>query len=327
MTAEATLRVEDLRTHFSTGAGVVRAVDGVSFVLRPGEIVGLVGESGSGKSALGLSIMGLIDEPGRIVGGRILFRGVELRGLMGKELRRLRGRDIAMVFQDPMTTLNPVLTIGTQIVEAIDAHERLARGARLRKAVDALHAVGIPSPAERLRSYPHELSGGMRQRVAIAIALLHRPALLIADEPTTALDVTVQAQILMLVKRLCREAGTALLWITHDLAVVSGLADRAAVMYAGKLAEEGAVREVLDHPRHPYTRGLIASVPSEQHLGGRLHQIPGSPPSPLELPEGCAFRNRCERSDARCARLPEAVAVSADQRFWCFHPLPASTDA
>jgi peptide/nickel transport system ATP-binding protein len=245
-----------------TRAGVVRAVDGVSFEVRAGEVVGLVGESGCGKTVTGFSILGLVDPPGRIVGGRIVFEGTDLLNLREEELRRIRGAQIAMVFQDPMMTLNPVLRIDTQMVEAVKAHQSVDTPRALEMARETLARVGIPSPESRLRSYPHQFSGGMRQRVAIAIALLNRPKLIIADEPTTALDVTIQAQILYEAQKLCRESGTALIWITHDLSVVAGLADRICVMYAGRIVEQGTVDEVLDKPLHPYTHGLIGSVPS-----------------------------------------------------------------
>ncbi|RYF36750.1 MAG: ABC transporter ATP-binding protein, partial [Comamonadaceae bacterium] len=247
MASEATpvLQVQGLQTHFFTHGGVVKAVDGVDLQVGPGEILGLVGESGSGKSITGFSIIGLIDAPGRIAGGSIRYLGEELVGAPERRLQQLRGKEIAMVFQDPMMTLNPVLRVDTQMVEAIHAHEKVSAQAALARARDALAQVGIPSPEERLMAYPHQLSGGMRQRVAIAIALLNRPKLLIADEPTTALDVTIQAQILYEVQKLCRETGTAMIWITHDLAVVSGLADRISVMYAGRIVESGATADVV----------------------------------------------------------------------------------
>ena len=275
MTSGPVLAVEDLKTHFFARSGVVKAVDGVSFTVGEGEVLGLVGESGSGKTVTGFSILGLVDPPGRVVAGSIRFAGAELVGCQPETLRAIRGRRIAMVFQDPMMTLNPVLRIDTQMIEAIRAHERVSDKAARARARAALVAVGIASPDERLKSYPHQFSGGMRQRVAIAIALLHRPQLLIADEPTTALDVTIQSQILAEVQALCAEAGTALIWITHDLAVVAGLADRIAVMYAGRIVEEGPVDAVLAHPLHPYTRGLIGSVPSRNRRGQPLTQIPG----------------------------------------------------
>ncbi|HEY3073948.1 MAG TPA: ABC transporter ATP-binding protein, partial [Burkholderiales bacterium] len=305
MENESTLRVEDLRTHFFTRAGVLRAVDGVSFQVRAGEVLGLVGESGCGKTVTGFSILGLVDPPGRIVGGRIVFEGRDLVGLPEDEMRRVRGARIAMVFQDPMMTLNPVLRIDTQMVEALRAHQDIDRENARRLAREALERVGIASAESRLRAYPHQFSGGMRQRVAIAIALLNRPKLLIADEPTTALDVTIQAQILYEAQKLCRESGTALIWITHDLSVVAGLADRICVMYAGRIVEQGSVDEVLDAPLHPYTHGLLGSVPSRNRRGTPLAQIPGMTPSLIDLPPGCAFRSRCPRATAACTEDPQ----------------------
>src|SRR5690606_25373434 len=270
----------------------------------------LVGESGSGKSILGFSIMNQLTHPGRITGGSIEFDGVDLVRLPQEEMRRLRGKRIAMIFQDPMMTLNPVLRIDTQMTEAIYAHERVSRREALRRARDALAMVGIPSPDERLRSYPHEFSGGMRQRVAIAIALLNEPDLIIADEPTTALDVTIQAQILHEVLRLSRERNIALIWISHDLSVVSRLADRVAVMYGGRIVEPGAVRDVIHRPHHPYTRGLIDSLPGTAKRGERLKQISGSPPNMLFPPPGCAFSPRCPRRTDRCvAAAPEVTVI------------------
>jgi peptide/nickel transport system ATP-binding protein len=314
------LEVQDLKTHFFTRAGVVRAVDGVSFEVRPGEVLGLVGESGCGKTVTGFSILGLVDPPGRIVGGRILFEGTDLLQLGDDELRQIRGARIAMVFQDPMMTLNPVLRIDTQMVEAVQAHQALDSRSALRIARDALERVGIPSAESRLRSYPHQFSGGMRQRVAIAIALLNRPKLIIADEPTTALDVTIQAQILYEAQKLCRESGTALVWITHDLSVVAGLADRICVMYAGRIVEQGSVDEVLDAPLHPYTHGLIGSVPSRNRRGVPLAQIPGMTPALINLPPGCAFRARCPRAQARCTEQPELQPHNG-RLVRCFYPL------
>jgi peptide/nickel transport system ATP-binding protein len=317
----ATLEVEGLRTHFFTKAGVIKAVDGVGFAVGKGEVLGLVGESGSGKSVTGFSILGLVDPPGRIVGGRILYQGDDLVAMPEARLRRLRGDRIAMIFQDPMMTLNPVLRIETQMVETLQAHHpKMPREEARRRSVGALARVGIASPEERLAAYPHQFSGGMRQRVAIAIALLNEPDLLVADEPTTALDVTIQGQILFEVQKLCRETGTALIWITHDLSVVAGLADRICVMYAGKIVEEGAVDPVLDAPLHPYTRGLIESVPSRNRRGERLQQIPGMTPSPLRLPEGCSFRTRCPRADAVCHHPPELDEKLPDRKARCFHP-------
>jgi peptide/nickel transport system ATP-binding protein len=314
------LQVEELKTHFFTRAGVARAVDGVSFEVRPGEVLGLVGESGCGKTVTGFSILGLVDPPGRIVGGRILFDGTDLLKLREDEMRRIRGARIAMVFQDPMMTLNPVLRIDTQMVEAVRAHQDIDKKKAIQIAREALERVGIPSPESRLRSYPHQFSGGMRQRVAIAIALLNRPKLIIADEPTTALDVTIQAQILYEAQKLCRESGTALIWITHDLSVVAGLADRICVMYAGRIVEQGTVDEVLDRPMHPYTHGLIGSVPSRNRRGAPLAQIPGMAPALLDLPPGCAFRNRCPRAAPKCVEEP-GLDSHHGRLVRCFYPL------
>jgi peptide/nickel transport system ATP-binding protein len=318
----AVLDISDLAVTFSTRDGLVKAVDGVTLSVARGEVLGLVGESGSGKSVTGLAVLGLIDAPGRIAAGSIRFQGRELVGLSEAELRKLRGRHVAMIFQDPMTTLNPVLRVDTQMIEAIQAHEKVSDKAARDRAAQALTKVGIPSPQERLNSYPHQFSGGMRQRVAIAIALLHGPAVLVADEPTTALDVTIQAQILAEVQQLCSEMGTALIWITHDLAVVAGLADRIAVMYAGRIVEEGPVDAVLDAPRHPYTAGLIGSVPSRNRRGERLAQIPGMTPSLARLPEGCSFGPRCPRVQADCRVAQPSPTEGAGGRRWrCVHPV------
>ncbi|MEO6749988.1 MAG: ABC transporter ATP-binding protein, partial [Casimicrobiaceae bacterium] len=271
-TGEPLLAVNGLRTYFFTKAGVVKAVDDVSFTLAAGEVLGLVGESGSGKSMTGYSLMGLIDPPGRVVGGSIRLRDVELTTLAPERMRALRGNRLAMIFQDPMMTLNPVLRVDHQMTEAIHAHAKVSAGEALARAREALVKVGIASPDERLHAYPHQFSGGMRQRVAIAIALLNRPDVIIADEPTTALDVTIQGQILYEVQKLSRELGTALIWITHDLSVIAGLADRICVMYAGRIVEEGTTFDVLAHPAHPYTQGLLDSVPSRNPPGERLRQ-------------------------------------------------------
>ena len=315
----AALEVRNLQTHFHTKAGVVRAVDGVSFSVGEGKILGLVGESGSGKSVTGFSIMGLVDPPGRIVGGEVLFKGRNVVGLPEGEIRKLRGDRIAMIFQDPMMTLNPVLKVETQMIEAIQAHGDVDRKTAWTRARDALGQVGIPSPEERLASYPHQFSGGMRQRVAIAIALLNKPDVIVADEPTTALDVTIQGQILYEVQKLARETRTALIWITHDLSVVASLADEICVMYAGRIVERGSVDEVLDRPAHPYTAGLIGSVPSRNAKGKPLTQIPGVMPSMLSLPSGCAFRMRCAYADAKCEAAPPEPVGNRGVR--CVRPL------
>ncbi|HET9025246.1 MAG TPA: ABC transporter ATP-binding protein [Burkholderiaceae bacterium] len=320
------LRLRNLRTEFATRDGLLPAVAEVSLDLDRGEVLGLVGESGSGKSVTGFSIIGLIDPPGRIAGGSIVFNGEELIGAAPERMRALRGKRIAMIFQDPMMTLNPVLSIETQMVETVLAHERVSHQAARARSIEALSRVGIASAAERLLQYPHQFSGGMRQRVAIAIALLHNPELIIADEPTTALDVTVQGQILYEMQKLARESGTALMWITHDLAVVAGLADRIAVMYAGRIVEIGAAGEVLDAPRHPYTRGLLDSVPAATAPGQRLKQISGSTPSPLRLGAGCAFRERCPRAGPACATMPEMTALDG-RSLRCHYPLDTVREA
>ena len=316
----AMLQVRDLATHFATRTGIAKAVDGVSFDVHAGEIVGLVGESGSGKSVTGYSILGLIDPPGRITGGSVKLDGQELIGMPHSRLRALRGRRIAMVFQDPMSTLNPVLTVSNQMQLAMRAHGKPDATEMRRRAVEALAKVGIPDPERRLDAYPHELSGGMRQRVAIAIAFLNQPGLVICDEPTTALDVSIQAQILIEMRTLVREAGVGLVWISHDLATVSVLASRLLVMYAGRLIEEGPTDAVLRQPRHPYTQGLIDSLPSRAAPGRDLLQIPGSTPSLTSLPIGCAFKDRCAYTSSACDQAPER-SVEGTRAWRCHHPL------
>ncbi len=317
------LEVSGLKTHFFTRAGVVKAVDDVSFTVAKGEVLGLVGESGSGKSMTGYSIMGLVDPPGRVVDGRMVLDGRDIASLSAEEMRQLRGNRVAMIFQDPMMTLNPVLRIDRQMTEAIHAHAKVGAGAARDRARAALVKVGIPSPDERLVGYPHQFSGGMRQRVAIAIALLNNPDLIIADEPTTALDVTIQGQILFEMQKLTRETGAAMIWITHDLSVIAGLADRICVMYAGRIVEQGGVADVLSQPLHPYTQGLLDSVPSRSVRGARLRQIPGMPPSVIDLPPGCAFRDRCTRAAAGCADSPGERQLGAAGRrsVRCHFPL------
>ena len=321
MSAAPLLQVEGLRMHFFTKAGVVKAVDDVSFTVERGKILGLVGESGSGKSMTGYSIMGLVDAPGRIVAGRIALNGRELTGLDDAAWRKLRGNRIAMIFQDPMMTLNPVLRIDTQMIEAVQAHHDVSRESALERCREALNRVGIPAPDERLKSYPHHFSGGMRQRVAIAIALINKPDLIVADEPTTALDVTIQGQILFEMQKLCRESGAGLIWITHDLSVISGLADEVCVMYAGRIVETGSTDEVLAHPMHPYTRGLLDSVPSRNVPGRPLTQIPGMTPSLLKLGEACAFRERCPRVVEGCGTAPVTRLVTAGRNLRCVNPV------
>ena len=327
ISAAPTLSVENLCTYFFTKSGVIKAVDDVSFTVGRGEILGLVGESGSGKSVTGFSILGLIDQPGRIAGGHIRFNGQDLTSLPEREWRNLRGARISMVFQDPMMTLNPVLRIDVQMIEAILAHEKIPKAEARQRARDALGQVGIPSPDERLKAYPHQFSGGMRQRVAFAIALINKPDLIIADEPTTALDVTIQAQILHEAQQLCRNTGTALIWITHDLTVIAGLSDKICVMYAGRIVEAGDIDQVLDTPRHPYTHGLIGSVPSRNRRGAPLSQIPGMTPLLLNLPPGCAFRERCPRAEAACMEEPGIHVAEDGRELRCFRPMPEGVPA
>src|SRR5258707_4076996 len=312
------LQVRGLTVSFRTGLGVVRAVDGISFDVAEREILGIVGESGSGKTISLLSVMGLIDDPNAIVEGSIVYKGQELLGLPRRRLRHVRGKEIAMIFQDPMTALTPVYTIGWQIAEQVLIHDRVSRRAARRRAVELLEAVGIPNPATAVDRYPHQLSGGMRQRAVIAMALSCNPSLLIADEPTTALDVTVQAQILDLIQRLRREFGSAIILITHDMGVVAEIADRVMVMYAGRIVERGGKRGLFTRPWHPYTWGLLDSIPPiEGARPRRLKSIAGMPPSLLELPRGCAFGPRCRHRIDPCRERP-ALAGDGDHQAACW---------
>jgi len=299
------LAVENLATSFRTSGGEVRAVDGVSIAVERGRTLGIVGESGCGKSVLSLSIMRLLAWPGRIVGGRVLLEGRDLAPLSSREMRAVRGREIAMIFQEPMTSLNPVHSLGFQIIEAMRAHDPNASSAQLRaRAIEALEKVRIPSAARRFDEYPHQLSGGMRQRVMIAMALACKPKLLIADEPTTALDVTVQAQILDLLRDLQREEGMGIVLITHDLGVIAEMADDVAVMYAGRVVEQGRAREIFDNPQHPYTLGLLGSIPRLDQDRDRLTAIEGTVPPPFAWPPGCRFAPRCPFADTACEAAP-----------------------
>jgi peptide/nickel transport system ATP-binding protein len=324
MTTTPLLEVRGLHTVFHTEDGAWPAVSGVDLSIQPGEIVGLVGESGSGKSVTGFSIFGLIDPPGEVIAGEVRFKGRNLRDLNEEQMRQLRGDRIAMIFQDPLMTLNPVLRIEEQMLEAIQTHHpEVSRAAALQRCVQALEMVGIPAPASRLRNYPHEFSGGMRQRVAIAIAMLNQPELIICDEPTTALDVTIQGQILYRMQEICRTHGTALVWITHDLGVIAELADKVAVMYAGRIVESGPVAQVLDAPAHPYTRGLLDSLPGAIQPGERLRQISGMAPMLSNRPAGCAFAPRCAQALPRCATSEPGRTTAGDRTYRCFAPLVA----
>jgi peptide/nickel transport system ATP-binding protein/oligopeptide transport system ATP-binding protein len=312
------LQVRDLQTYFFSDAGVVRAVDGVSFDVQAGETLAIVGESGSGKSVTALSILRLVQQPpGRIVGGSVRFRGRELVTATPREMRTIRGKEISMIFQEPMTSLNPVYTCGEQIVETLVLHERLGRPAARRRAIEMLDLVGIPSPEQRVDEYPHQMSGGMRQRVMIAMALACHPAVLIADEPTTALDVTIQAQILELLRRLQREMGMAVILITHDLGVVAETADHVAVMYAGRVVEYCGVRAAFRRPLHPYTAGLQASLPKLDGTQDRLRVIPGSVPNPANFPVGCRFHPRCPVAQNRCLIDPPLIQIEAGHLSRC----------
>ncbi len=310
------LEVRDLRTHFVTDDGVVKAVDGVSFDVKAGETLGIVGESGCGKSVTSLSILRLIaSPPGKIAGGQILFKGTDLLGLSDPEMRKIRGNDISMIFQEPMTSLNPVYTCGDQIMEAVILHQKVGKAEARTRAIEMLHLVGIPSPEQRVDEYPHQLSGGMRQRVMIAMALSCQPEVLIADEPTTALDVTIQAQILELLNRLQKEMGMAILLITHDLGVVAETCDRVAVMYAGQIVEYAGVEEIFDQPRMPYTSGLLGSIPRLGEHHERLRVIPGNVPNPSEFPPGCKFHPRCPVAIDRC-RVDNPPLEEIRPRHW-----------
>ena len=316
----ALLDVRDLRTHFTTRAGVLRAVDGVTFALRPGETVGLVGESGSGKSVTALTLLRLLPRSSVRTTGEAVFDGIDLLRCGEREIRRVRGRRIAMVFQDPTTALNPMLTVGRQMTEGIEAHLKVSSAEAVERSIELLRQVGIPAPARRMAAYPHELSGGMKQRVMIAMALSCEPALLLADEPTTALDVTIQAQILELLAGLAAERGIAMVLITHNLGVVARYTARTLVMYAGKVVEEAPTAELFGAPRHPYTIGLLESIPRlSGERAARLTPIEGSPPDPLSLPQGCAFAPRCRFAvDESLERVPPLEAVGAGHRVACW---------
>ncbi|MRN56904.1 ABC transporter ATP-binding protein [Paenibacillus monticola] len=312
------LEVHGLKTYFKTEEGLVPSVNGVSFTVERGETLAIVGESGSGKSVTSMSIMGLVSSPGKIVGGKITFEGQDLLKLSAKEMRKLRGNDISIIFQEPMTSLNPVFTIGNQIGEVYRKHQGLSKQQAQVKSIEMLEKVGIANAIKIVHSFPHQLSGGMRQRVMIAMALACRPKLLIADEPTTALDVTIQAQILDLIETLSKEENTGVILITHDLGVVAEMADRVAVMYAGEIVEEASVYELFEHPGHPYTIGLLGSLPNMNEQRERLDSIPGSVPNMLSMPEGCPFHPRCAYADQECTvSKPQLVERTAGHAVSC----------
>ncbi|MFJ1252649.1 ABC transporter ATP-binding protein [Cupriavidus sp. CuC1] len=318
-TGEPLLEVDDLRTHFDTLTGPARSVNGVSYTVRAGQTLGVVGESGCGKSVTALSIMRLLPTPPARIRGAVRLRGTDLLQLSEREMRRIRGNRVSMIFQEPMTSLNPVLTIGRQIAETVQLHQGASRADALKRAVEMLRLVQIPEPERRVNEYPHQLSGGMRQRVMIALALACNPEVLIADEPTTALDVTIQAQILDLIRRLQKELGMGVVMITHDLGVVAECCDRVIVMYAGRKVEEAGVIDLFDRPLHPYTRALMASMPSMNTSSQRLAEIPGLVPSPQEARRGCAFAARCPHADTRCAReTPQLTRQGGDHAVACF---------
>lgn len=313
------LEVKSLCTEFPVKRGVVRAVDDVSFEVSEGEILAIVGESGSGKSVTSLSIMGLLAEPGHVAGGEMTFDGKDLVHLSEKEYREMRGNDMAMIFQEPMTSLNPVYRIGDQIVEAIRTHEKVSKKEALTRAIDLLRKVGIPSPEARVRDYPHQMSGGMRQRVMIAMALACNPKLLIADEPTTALDVTIQAQILDLLRNLKDQINSSIMFITHDLGVIAEMADYVVVMYAGRIVEQGTAEEIFSHPAHPYTIGLMASKPVVGRQVDKLYSIPGKVPNPINMPNYCYFKDRCEMCVNGCeGDYPCEVSISPTHKVSCY---------
>jgi len=314
---EPVLSVQNLRVEFTTRRGVLRAIDGISFDIAKGEVLGVVGESGAGKSVTGNAVIGLIDAPGRIAGGEIRLSGRRIDNLPAEKMRKIRGKRIGMIFQDPLTSLNPLYKIGEQIIETIRTHSNLSESAARKRAIELLAEVGIPAPDKRIDSYPHEFSGGMRQRVVIALAICADPELIIADEPTTALDVSVQAQIISLIRRLGRDHGTAVMLVTHDMGVIAETCDRVAVMYSGRIAEIGPVQDVIRNPLHPYAKGLMGAIPTLAIEADRLVQIPGSMPRLSAIPPGCAFNPRCASAFDRCrTERPEPIACG-EQRVAC----------
>lgn len=326
---EPVLSVRNLQVEFASRRGTLRAIDGVSFDIAKGEVLGVVGESGAGKSVTGLSVIGLIDPPGRISGGEIHLAGLRIDNLPPEEMRRIRGKRIGMIFQDPLTSLNPLYKVGDQIVETIRTHLNLSEQAARRRAIDILAEVGIPAPEKRIDGYPHEFSGGMRQRVVIALAICAEPELIIADEPTTALDVSVQAQIISLIKRLGRDHGTAVMLVTHDMGVIAETSDRVAVMYAGRVAEIGPVQDVVRNPLHPYAKGLMGAIPTLAGDDKRLVQIPGSMPRLSAIPRGCSFNPRCAFAFDRCRVDRPEPLVSGTQSVAChlYDSVPAESAA
>jgi peptide/nickel transport system ATP-binding protein len=318
VSAPPLLEVRHLRVEFNARRGTLVAIDDVSFEIAPGEVLGVVGESGAGKSITGSAIIGLLEPPGRIAGGEIRLSGERIDNLPAEAMRRIRGRQIGAIFQDPLTSLNPLYTVGRQIVETIQTHLPMNAAQARARAIDLLKEVGIPAPERRIDHYPHQFSGGMRQRVVIALALCAEPRLIIADEPTTALDVSIQAQIIQLLKKLCREHGTAVMLVTHDMGVIAETADRVAVMYAGRLAEIGPVQEVIHHPQHPYTAGLMGSIPAIGQEVERLPQIEGSMPRLDAIPKGCAFNPRCPRVFARCREERPDLLPAGRTRAACW---------
>jgi peptide/nickel transport system ATP-binding protein len=314
------LEVKDLEVKFALRLGELTAINGVSFTLEKGQRLGIVGESGAGKSVTGFAIINLLSKPGYISGGKILFEGQELNRLPEEKMRKIRGNRISMIFQDPMMTLNPVLTISTQMVETVLAHQNVSKADALDIALEKLKKVHIPSPEKRLHQYPHECSGGMRQRIVAAIALLTNPALIIADEPTTALDVTIQAEIMDLLLELCESEKMGFILITHDLSVVSQVTEKIAVMYAGKIVETGSTEAIIQDPKHPYTQGLIKALPGSLQPGTRLNQIPGMMPTLTDIPPGCAFHPRCKISDSVCrAEVPVLISIDEYDRMTACH--------
>ena len=315
------LEVRDLCVEFPTRHGTLRALDGVSFDIAPGEILGVVGESGAGKSLTGAAIIGLLEPPGRVCGGQILLEGRRIDDLPGEAMRRIRGKQIGSIFQDPLTALDPLYTIGRQLTETLRTHLPLSAAQARERAIELLRQTGLPAPEARLAQYPHEFSGGQRQRVVIALALAGEPKLVIADEPTTALDVAVQAQIIRLLRGVTQAHGASVMLITHDMGVIAETCDRVAVMYAGRIVEIGPVREVIEHPAHPYTAGLMASVPSLHDAGGRLAQIEGALPRLDEMPSGCAFHPRCPKASQRCSDERPELALVRRTRAACWWPI------